>query len=181
MQLQPFRKHCAEHCNKTATWIVLIPQLDSQTMCDMTHFMCDMPHSYVWNDSCICVTCFIHMCDMTLTCLMHIYVWHDSCICVAWIALTPKLVSQTRGGRERDSEREGRNMTRRKGERERRGGEERRNGRRDCTRKCERKWRREREREKEQREGVRRGEEGGETARASETERERESVCVRAC
>ena len=136
--------------------------------------MCDLTHSYLWYASFICVTCLIHVCDMTLTCLMHIYVWHDSCICVAWIALTPKLVSQTRGGRERDSEREGRNMTRRKGERERRGGEERRNGRRDCTRKCERKWRREREREKEQRQGVRRGEEGGETARASETDKERE-------
>jgi len=45
-------------------------------------------HSYVWHDSCICVTLhdefirvtwLIHMCDMTPS-----YVWHDSCICVTW-------------------------------------------------------------------------------------------------
>ena len=27
--------------------------------------MCNMTHSYVWYDSLICVTCLIHMCDMT--------------------------------------------------------------------------------------------------------------------
>jgi len=37
-------------------------------------------HSYVWHDSCICVTWLIHMCDMT-----HSYVWHDSFICVTWL------------------------------------------------------------------------------------------------
>ena len=26
--------------------------------------MCDMTHSYVRHDACICVTCLIHMCDM---------------------------------------------------------------------------------------------------------------------
>ena len=39
-----------------------------------------MTHSYVWNDSFICVSWLIHMCDMT-----HSYVWHDSFICVSWL------------------------------------------------------------------------------------------------
>jgi len=34
----------------------------------------------VWHNSFICVTCLIHMCEMT-----HLYVWLDSCICVTWL------------------------------------------------------------------------------------------------
>ena len=61
-------------------------------MWDMTHsaftcvhdlfliHMCDMTHSFVWHDSCICVTWFICICHMT-----HSYVWHDSFICVTWL------------------------------------------------------------------------------------------------
>jgi len=61
--------------------------------------VCDMPHSYVWHASFICVTCLIHMCDMPhsyvwhalficVTCLIHMcdmphsYVWHEGCTCV---------------------------------------------------------------------------------------------------
>jgi len=39
-----------------------------------------MTHSYVWQDSVICVTWLIHMCDRT-----HSYVWHDSFIYVTWL------------------------------------------------------------------------------------------------
>jgi len=42
--------------------------------------MCDMTHSYVRRDSCTCVTWLIHMCDMT-----HSYVWHDSFMCATWL------------------------------------------------------------------------------------------------
>ena len=37
-----------------------------------------MAHSYVRHDSFICVTCLIHMCDMTYS-----YVWHDSSMFVS--------------------------------------------------------------------------------------------------
>jgi len=39
--------------------------------------MCDMPHSYVWHASFICVTWLIYVCDMP-----HSYVWHAPFICV---------------------------------------------------------------------------------------------------
>jgi len=41
--------------------------------------MCDMTHSYVWHDSFMCATWPIRTCDMT-----HSYVWHDSFTCVTW-------------------------------------------------------------------------------------------------
>ena len=56
--------------------------------------MCDMTPSYVWHDSFICVTWFIHMCDKThsyVTWLIHMcdtthsYVWHNSFIYVTWL------------------------------------------------------------------------------------------------
>ena len=37
--------------------------------------MCDVPSSYLWCDSFICVTWLVYMCDMT-----RLYVWHDSFI-----------------------------------------------------------------------------------------------------
>ena len=64
-------------------------------MCDMTHsytrpvtsirvtwliHMCDTTHSYAWHDQFICLTCLIYMCDMT-----HSYEWHNSFICVTWL------------------------------------------------------------------------------------------------
>ena len=39
--------------------------------------MCDMTHSYVWHDSCICVTWLIYMCET-------IHVWRDAFLCVTW-------------------------------------------------------------------------------------------------
>jgi len=61
--------------------------------CDMTYVwqdsficvtwlvhMCDMTHAYVWHDSFMCLTWLVPKCDMTNS-----YVWHDSCICVTWI------------------------------------------------------------------------------------------------
>jgi len=42
--------------------------------------MRDMPHSRVWHDVFIFVTCLIHTRDMT-----HLYAWHDSFICVTWL------------------------------------------------------------------------------------------------
>jgi len=42
--------------------------------------MCDMTHSYVCHDSFMCVQWLIHMCAMT-----HSYVCHDSFICVTWL------------------------------------------------------------------------------------------------
>jgi len=50
--------------------------------CDAPHLnTCrDMPHSYVWHASFICVTCLIHTCDMP-----HSYVWHASFIYVTWL------------------------------------------------------------------------------------------------
>ena len=39
--------------------------------------VCDMSHSYLWHGSFMCVTWLIHMCDKT-----HSYVWHDSLMCV---------------------------------------------------------------------------------------------------
>ena len=42
--------------------------------------MFDMTHSYAWHDSLICVTWFIHACD-----LIHSCVWHDSFMCVTWL------------------------------------------------------------------------------------------------
>ena len=41
----------------------------------------DVTHSYVWRDSCACVTRLMHMRDMT-----HSYVWHDSFICETWLS-----------------------------------------------------------------------------------------------
>ena len=41
--------------------------------------MCDMTHSYVWHDSFISVTWLIHMCDM-----IHSYVWQVSWPCWKW-------------------------------------------------------------------------------------------------
>jgi len=36
-------------------------------MCDMTDsYTFDTNHSYVWHDSFICVTCLLHICDMTV-------------------------------------------------------------------------------------------------------------------
>ena len=42
--------------------------------------MRDMPHSYEWHDSFICMTWLIHLRDMTPS-----SVWHDSFICVTWL------------------------------------------------------------------------------------------------
>ena len=42
--------------------------------------MCDLIHAYVWHDSFICVTWLIHMHGTTYS-----YVWHDSCVCVTWL------------------------------------------------------------------------------------------------
>ena len=42
--------------------------------------MCGTTHSYLWHDSFIFVTGFIHICGMT-----HSYVWHISFICVTWL------------------------------------------------------------------------------------------------
>ena len=42
-----------------------------------------MTHSYVWHDSFLRGTWFIHTCDMTCP-----YVWHDSFICVPWLVHT---------------------------------------------------------------------------------------------
>ena len=58
--------------------------------------MCDVTHSYVWQDSFICVTWIIHMCVMThtFTCvtwlihmcdMTHSHVWQDSFTCVPWL------------------------------------------------------------------------------------------------
>jgi len=49
--------------------------------------MCDMTPSHVWNDSFICVTWLIHICDMThsYVWLTHSYVWRDSFIRVTWL------------------------------------------------------------------------------------------------
>jgi len=64
--------------------------------------MCDMTHSYVWHNSCICFPRLIPACDMTHSdichdsfihvtwlihmCVMaHSYVRHDSFICVPWL------------------------------------------------------------------------------------------------
>ena len=86
-------------------------------MCDMTrmtwhpyvwHDSHDVAHPYVWHDSFTCVTCLIHMCDMSHSYVRLIHlgtllpqtspyndtrnplllqypsVWHDSFICVTW-------------------------------------------------------------------------------------------------
>ena len=54
--------------------------------CDMIHScvwgdscMCVTSHPYVWHGSSICVTWLIHTCDLTHSCVRH-----DSCICVTW-------------------------------------------------------------------------------------------------
>jgi len=72
-------------------------------MCDRTHSLtCAFPaqpkdsdiyptYSYVWYDSCVCITRFVHMRDMTLcdtthfSNMTHPYVWLDSSICVTWL------------------------------------------------------------------------------------------------
>ena len=47
--------------------------------------MCDMTHSCMWYDSCMCVTRPIPMCDMLIPMcdMTHPYVWHDPSICVS--------------------------------------------------------------------------------------------------
>jgi len=86
-------------CDTTPSYV----WLHSCHMCDMTHFMCI---ACVWHDSLICVTCLIHMCNMThrtgsssssvLPGLSHVWhdslicLWHDSFECVTW------LISQVR-------------------------------------------------------------------------------------
>ena len=52
-------------------------------MCDMTHYMWDMTHSYVGQDSLLCVTWLTHTCDTNRSC-----VWHDPLICVTWLTHT---------------------------------------------------------------------------------------------
>jgi len=49
--------------------------------------MCDMTHQYLWHDSFTCVTCLTHICAwLTHMCGMtHSHVWHDSLTCVAWL------------------------------------------------------------------------------------------------
>jgi len=72
-------------------------------MCDMTQlYLCEMTHSYVWDDSFICVRWRVYMRDMTqshvqdssfifvrwlsyMCDMTHPYVWHDSSICVKWL------------------------------------------------------------------------------------------------
>ena len=50
---------------------------------DVTHdcSISEMAPSYIWQDSFICLTWIIRMCDMT-----HSYVWHDSFVCVTWLS-----------------------------------------------------------------------------------------------
>jgi len=62
-------------------------QCSSADMCDAIHsyvwqdsFMCVQQRWYVSRHSFICVTQLIYMCDMT-----HSYVWQDSFICVPWL------------------------------------------------------------------------------------------------
>ena len=38
---------------------------------------CDLPHPYVWHDSCIRVTWLMHTCDMT-----HSFAWQEESMCV---------------------------------------------------------------------------------------------------
>jgi len=51
--------------------------------------MCDMTHSYVWHDSCICVRFLIHIhCtrgDGVADIVRWRDTWHDSFICVTWL------------------------------------------------------------------------------------------------
>jgi len=63
--------------------------------------MCDMPHSYVWHASFICVTCLIHMCYMThgLVEACHTHKWgvshtwmrHVNEACLIHVCDTPHL------------------------------------------------------------------------------------------
>jgi len=55
--------HCNTHCNTHCD------TLQHTTALQHTHkvvCVCGMTHSYVWHDSCMCVTWLIHMCVMTL-------------------------------------------------------------------------------------------------------------------
>jgi len=69
---------------RPVTWLIL--------MYDVTHHTCDVTHSYVWQDSFICVTWRIHMCDFTpshvwhdsLCDFTHSHVLHDSFRCATW-------------------------------------------------------------------------------------------------
>jgi len=44
---------------------IRITSYDSSLGVTWLDHMCDLTHSHVWYDSCICVTWLIHMCDMT--------------------------------------------------------------------------------------------------------------------
>jgi len=48
-------------------------------LCDLTHWYVWHDSLIVWHDSSMCVTWPIDMCDMT-----HSYMWHDSMICEIW-------------------------------------------------------------------------------------------------
>jgi len=69
------------HSSVSFPWVTL-PHLPRHYQFTRLVHMCDMTHSCVWHDSCICVTWRIHVCDMTHSC-----VWHDSFICVTWRAM----------------------------------------------------------------------------------------------
>jgi len=72
-------------------WVVRVTWLVH--MFDMSHFMFDMSHLYVWHDSFICIRYVIYTCNMTHFCCTqgsrllreklsfmcqttHLYVWH---------------------------------------------------------------------------------------------------------
>ena len=63
--------------------------------------MCDVTHSYLWHDPCICAAWRICMCHVTFShvwhdefrwvarriymrVIMYLHVWHDACVCVVW-------------------------------------------------------------------------------------------------
>jgi len=48
-----------------------------------------MTHSYMWHDSCICVSWPIYMGQVTHSC-----VWHDSCICMTRIIELGRLLAE---------------------------------------------------------------------------------------
>jgi len=58
-------------------WVSCVLWNDTLLCATWRIHMCDMTQSYVWCDSFICVTWLTHMRDMTYS-----YEWHDSFVCV---------------------------------------------------------------------------------------------------